>query len=388
VDVDDDLSRHSLNSGDLLFSNINSRDEIGKTAIYDGKQPLYHGMNLLRIRYDPSSFSPYFAYYVYDSPMAQDVFFRMSKAAVGQSSINQSQMERLFVPTPPLSEQRKVATVLHTVDQAIQKTEEVIFQLSTSRHGVRQRIFRADGTDRQTEETKVGPITIEIPSDWEIRPIRAFVDNFVGGATLSKDDFTESGISVLPKKAVNETGVATVNNSERQFCSEGTAASNETNLIDSDYLITALRDLNADAPNIGRIVGIEPDSGYPSGEKYLLAQGVHGIQTNSGISDEYLTEISHADWYRRYVKSISVGSTQIHIRNDEFLDIEIPVPPLEEQKEIATTLRDIMRLQSSERTARNQLQRLKQGLMQDLLSGKVRTTDADIDIPEEVAKYG
>ncbi|UWG50657.1 Restriction endonuclease S subunit [Halalkaliarchaeum sp. AArc-CO] len=301
--------------------------------------------------------------------------------------VRKADLVNLDADIPPLEEQRKIASVLYTVDQAIQKTEAISQQLSTLRRGLRQDIFSGQVGRRDTKSTRTGPISIEIPREWEVRPLGDFVDEFVGGATLSKDDFTEKGVSVLPKKAVNDIGIAAVDGDERQFCSEDTAQENQTNLVDSQYLITALRDLNADAPSIGRIVKISPESKYPDGDQFLLAQGVHGIKTSQKILNDYLIEVSNCGWYRRYVKSISVGSTQIHIRNDEFLDIKIPVPPLEEQQEIATRLRDIVRLQSKQNSYRDGLQRLKQGLMQDLLSGEVRTHDTDIEIVDKVLQH-
>ena len=199
VNGDNDYSKHQLNSGDLLFSNINSRKEIGKTAIYKGEKPLYHGMNLLRIRYSPDTFNPYFVYYVYDSPMAQNVFFRMSKAAVGQSSINQSQMERLFLPTPPLPEQRKIATVLYTVDRAIEKTERIVEQMNIVQQGLLRSLFGKDkqgrDTDVETKTERLGPKQFQVPVSWEVTNI-ASIGKVVTGDTPSTDDESNFGGSL------------------------------------------------------------------------------------------------------------------------------------------------------------------------------------------------
>ena len=45
-----DKKKYKLIKGDILFSHINSPIHVGKTAIYNGKEDLYHGINLLKLR--------------------------------------------------------------------------------------------------------------------------------------------------------------------------------------------------------------------------------------------------------------------------------------------------------------------------------------------------
>ena len=209
VSGDNDYSKHRLKAGDLLFSNINSREEIGKTAIYEGEQPLYHGINLLRLRYDSDEFNPYFAYYLYDSPMAQDVFFRMSKAAVGQSSINQSQMERLFLPTPPLPEQRKIATVLYTIDRAIEKTEEIITHVEKLRKSVIDEIFTSGCREHSQQQSEyIGPRKVEYPADWGSFELEEITSKVTKGKTPTSYgyDYLDSGINFIKVESILEYG--------------------------------------------------------------------------------------------------------------------------------------------------------------------------------------
>jgi type I restriction enzyme S subunit len=385
------IERSQVRPGDILFTPSSEEPgDIGKSSVVtEYIEDTLHSYHTVRLRptSDEIQLDISFSGWLANAPYISKQFARRATGST-RYTLTLGDFSDSHVLIPPIEEQRKIATVLYTVDQAIQKTEAISQHLSIIRRGLRQDIFSGQPGDETTKRVRTGPISIEIPQNWEIRELGDFVKKFTGGATLSKNEFSESGVSVIPKKAVSENGIATVDKEERQFTTKEISDGNHTNIIDSGHLVTALRDLNADAPSIGRIVKIDRSSGYPSGERFLLAQGVHGLNTSSKICDDYLIEISNSDWYRRYMKSVSVGSTQIHIRNDEFLGIEIPVPPLEEQEEIATQLRDIVRLQSDENSYRNQLQRLKQGLMQDLLSGTVRTHETDIEIPEAVLAQG
>jgi len=70
------------------------------------------------------------------------------------------------------------------------------------------------------------------------------------------------------------------------------------------------------------------------------------------------------------------------------MNLKVPVPPKQEQIEIAETLSSFDDQANHSESEVECLRRLKRGLMQDLLSGTVRTTDTNIEVPEEIAQYG
>jgi len=61
---------------------------------------------------------------------------------------------------------------------------------------------------------------------------------------------------------------------------------------------------------------------------------------------------------------------------------------LEEQNKIIGHISSIDSNHKLEQESLERFKRIKQGLMQDLLSGTVRTTDTNIEVPEEIAQYG
>ncbi|MFC7113839.1 restriction endonuclease subunit S [Natronoarchaeum sp. GCM10025703] len=68
--------------------------------------------------------------------------------------------------------------------------------------------------------------------------------------------------------------------------------------------------------------------------------------------------------------------------------VRVPVPPVEIQSKIVAILESIDKQIETEKRVKTQQERLKRGLMQDLLSGTVRTTDTNIEVPEEIVQYG
>jgi len=78
----------------------------------------------------------------------------------------------------------------------------------------------------------------------------------------------------------------------------------------------------------------------------------------------------------------------MRINLNQLKEVHIPKPPLSEQKRIVDGMNSINSAIDVHERQKQNIHRLKQGLMQDLLSGTVRTTDTNIDVPNEVAQHG
>lgn len=77
-----------------------------------------------------------------------------------------------------------------------------------------------------------------------------------------------------------------------------------------------------------------------------------------------------------------VGSTQVHLRATEFFNTEIPLPPIQEQIKLSSILSNYDSLIRNRRKKINHLSNLKQCLMQQLLTGKVRVPIDDEEVVE------
>ena len=166
--------KYLLKKGDILFSNINSVSHIGKVAIKKDHNMIYHGMNLLLLRFN-QKLSSFFGYYLllYN----KKTFEKNSAQAVNQASINQNSLKqlKLYLPTS-LEEQKKIASILSTVDEAIAQTEQLIAKLERLKTGLMQDLLTR-GIDENgqlrneaTHEFKDSPLG-RIPVEWEVKTI-------------------------------------------------------------------------------------------------------------------------------------------------------------------------------------------------------------------------
>ena len=207
----------------------------------------------------------------------------------------------------------------------------------------------------------------ETPSDWISKKIGSYVLGHKGGAALRPNDFSDTGFPVIPKKAIQPTGELLIENPT--YCTNEFASNNKRSIVDSSYTITTLRDLVPTGPTIGTVVN------FSNEEKYILSQGVYGLKLNDDLDKKYLSYLSNTAFYRKVMQRIMVGSTQVHIRTPEYLDLEIQLPPLPEQQKIAKILSTWDKaISTTERLIDNSTQQ-KKALMQQLLTGKKRLLD-------------
>lgn len=102
-----------LQHGDIVFSHINSVEKLGNCAIYNGiPKELFHGMNLLRIRVNESLLSPYFLFFWLQSDECRRYYTAYARRAIGQASLNQTDLRAIPVPLPDLSKQQRIISEL------------------------------------------------------------------------------------------------------------------------------------------------------------------------------------------------------------------------------------------------------------------------------------
>lgn len=120
--------------------------------------------------------------------------------------------------------------------------------------------------------------------------------------------------------------------------------------------------------------------------KCCIGRGLAAITPSTEIDGDFLYH--HLRERESYVNAIASGSTFDSVNSKEVESLKITLPPLDTQEEIASMLNNVQDTILKEKDAIEQYTRLKRGLMQDLLSGEVRTTDEDINVLPEVEKYG
>ena len=170
--------------------------------------------------------------------------------------------------------------------------------------------------------------------EWGQRKISDLIQSMHGGASIAPNDYKENGVPTVPKGAINSIGIADLSGSK--YVSKEFFKKKISSRVYSGELVTSLRDLVPTAPNIGRIVKLKGQD-----DQYLMPQGVYSLILNVGVDENFLISISNSNKYRKIISQEKNGSTQVHIRNADYLGISLNVPNNEEQNRIGTFFKQL-----------------------------------------------
>lgn len=131
-DIDDTTKdKFRLREGDILFSHINSIEHLGKTAIIEhSEQPLYHGVNLLRLQPDRSVILPRYLFWNLRAKWRARDFYAHAKHAVQQVSVNQKTLSRIQLRVPCMAEQE---IIVDKIDELMAVCDELEQQLTEAK---------------------------------------------------------------------------------------------------------------------------------------------------------------------------------------------------------------------------------------------------------------
>lgn len=118
-----EAAEHALEPGDFLFNTRNSRDLVGKTAVYRGSGLYLFNNNILRVRFR-SHVDPRYIGYLFNTPAVQRQLDTRKSGTTSVFAIYYKDLSSVQLPIPPLPEQRRVADILDKADALRRKRRE------------------------------------------------------------------------------------------------------------------------------------------------------------------------------------------------------------------------------------------------------------------------
>lgn len=367
---DKDLNKNKVREDWLLMIGSNgSSERVGQCGLIEQDMEFVYASFLYGLRANEEYIIPRYLFYSLNRPKVQNRLTSFTAGSTSLKNLNKSTIENLSLPIPPLEEQRKVASVLYTVDQAIQKTEEIIDQTQRLGKGVMQELF-SDGAWDHTDfqETQYGTI----PAEWEIKTVNEVSSRIGSGGTpdTDKDEYYGGEIDWVKTDDLNSGLVTTTKTKITRKGLDESAAK----LFPEGTVVFAM---------YGGALGQNGRLGMEA----AMNQACCGIVADSTKIDPYLLhqQLIHR---KQQLTALSAGTHQQNISQSMIQKFEVFVPSLEEQSEMVSILSNIEQSINDNHKEKERLKRLKRGLMQDFLSGEIRTTDCDIYVSQEVKKHG
>lgn len=273
----------------------------------------------------------------------------LSQRTSGQTGIDMEILKKYIIPIPTKEEQKKIASILSTVDEQIDNVEALIEKNKELKKGLMQTLLTKGIGHTKFKKTEIG----EIPEEWQNESLGDMV-NFEGGTQPPKKYFSNECldgmirlIQIRDYKS-DKFKVYVPKELCRRFCDK------------SDVMIGRY------GPPIFQILrGLEG--------AYNVAL-IKATPINERLDREYLYYFLNNEKLFNLIDSLSQRTSgQTGIDMEVLKAYKIPIPPKKEQEKIVLTLSQIDKRIENYENRNKKLEELKKGLMQQLLTGKIRT---------------
>lgn len=354
-----EIAKYALCPGDVLFNRTNTIDLVGKTSIYRGEQPAIFAGYLIRVKTKRDLLDSRFLNYTLNTELAKKYSLKVLSVAVGQANINGQKLRSYPIPLPPTTvEQSAIASALSDVDALLSGLDALIAKKRDIKQAAMQQLltgkirlpgFESNAGFRQTD---VGVI----PKDWEVSTVGRQFD-----VTLGKMLDAEKNIGEL-KPYIGNRNVrwGSVSVSELPLMRLTRADMEKFRLRNGDLLV-------CEGGDVGRAAIWDAPV-----EECYYQKALHRLRPLRGFNSRLMVGLLRL-WSDRGTLANYVTQTSIaHLPREKFMEIPMPVPSSLEQTAIVEVLSDMDAELAALEARRDKTRLLKQGMMQELLTGKTR----------------
>lgn len=331
--------------GSVLFSRMNTPLLVGEACYVESDHPsLFLPDRLWQIRTEPSRVDARWLAYVLQSTGVSAAIKALATGTSGSmKNIAKRSLLELSILLPPLAEQQRIAEVLDTLDAKVRATERLVEKLGLLKVGLSQEVF-ASG---RAPLVSLGDV--------------AEVRNGSTPSRVRRDYWERGSIAWLASGKVNDYRITTPS----EFVTRRAVSECHLRVLPVGSVLVGMI-------GQGKTRGMAARLDIPAAINQNLAGIVPGPRLLGGYLHHYLVHSY------QMLRSGGRGSNQDALTTGLVAKFWVPVPPIGEQRRVADLLDALDLRIRSERGVAAKLTAEKEGLLADLLTGRVR-------VPAEVA---
>jgi type I restriction enzyme S subunit len=287
-------------------------------------------------------------------------YLKEQTRGTGIPHVDGSVLSNLIIPQPLLQEQQKIAEILSTVDEAIQKTSEIIAKTERLKKGLMQELLTKGIGHKEFKDTEIG----RIPKEWEVVKLGELAVEVYRYPTYYNIKYVgaNEGVPEVRGELIKENGELEENLSEYRFISKETSQRFPKTILQEGDFVLSVRG------TMGK-VAIVP--------KFLEGANITANLMKVSLDrlkcyPPFFKQVFLSDFFRKTLNNISSRTTIKTVQAPRLKSIKMSLPPLHEQKRIAEILSTVDKKLEIERNEKAKLEKIKQGLMDLLLTGKIR----------------
>lgn len=345
------IESYCVQKGDILFNRTSeTQEEVGLASVYLGEETVVFGGFVIRGRYRKELIDNIYSGYAFRSPSIRLQIISRGQGAV-RANIGQQDLSKVLAVLPPLSEQRAIAQALSDVDALLASLDKLITKKRHLKTAAMQQLLtgkkRLPGFDVKWTNLRLGEEC-----------------NLITKGTTPTSlghSFKTQGINFIKVESITEDGnvlldkIAYIDDQTHRLL-------DRSQLQEKDILFSI-------AGALGRCTLIKANL-LPANTNQALA--IIRLKPDSQTKHEFLLIYLKSPNIQKHIEVINVQAAQANLSLEDINNFEVMIPPLSEQSEIAAVLSDMDAEIASLEARRAKTQAIKQGMMQELLTGKTR----------------
>ena len=347
---------YTFESGDLVvvMTDLSAKCEIlGNPGIIDDNEIYLHNQRIGKIHFVNSSLDKGFIYHFFNS----ESYKKDIKSSATGTTVRHTAPKRIYsvrMAVPPISEQKRIASILTTVDDKVLFIENQIQQTEQLKKGLMEKLLTEGIGHTEFKDTKIG----RIPENWGIKTLRELTKEKIVYGIVQPGPHIEKGIPFINSKDV---GVDI--NIEMLSCTsiKINEKYSRSKVIPGD-IVLSLRG------NTGQ-TSIVPSSLTEAN----LSRGVARIRVKDSYFSQYIKYQLGNPIVVKRIHTVRNGTTFKEIPLEALRQIYLPCSTsILEQKQIASILSTVDDKIEILTQKKSEFQTLKKGLSQQLLIGQMR----------------
>lgn len=346
-------------AGNLL---IGTRVGIGKIVV--NRIDIAISQDLTGVIVDKSKYLPEFVAYQTREQRLQE-YFQKQKRGVTIQGISRDDLKEFILYVPPLPEQNKMVSILLKIHKAIEIQGSIIEKTRELKKSTLHHVFTRGLRGKKLRETEIGPI----PESWEACELDSVLK-------LAQYGLSVRGLSngQYPILRMNCQIDGQVHLNDLQYVNLDNDIFEKFKIVNGDILFNRT--------NSWELVG--RTAIYHSKEAAVFASYLIRLKLDEEkINPDYLNYFFNMDQTQNRLKSLaSRGVSQSNISASKLKTFQVPVPALDEQREIIKLLHVIDQKVNLYTAKKSALQDLFKTMLNKLMTGELRVKDLDIDISE------
>lgn len=340
---------YSVRRGDVLFNRTSEvLEEIGLASVYLGTDRVIFGGFVIRGRPNGTKLDPLYSGYSLRAPFIRAQLIPMGQGAI-RANIGQQNLGRVVTILPPLPEQCAIAAALSDIDALLGKLDALIAKKRDLKQAAMQQLL--------TGKTRLPGFS----GEWVQRSIASFSAFVTKGATPTTYGFkwVSDGVIFLRSECVAADGLDLTQSMYISEAAHKVLIRGEVR--PGDILITI-------TGNVGRIVTVNEKIDVGNINQHIAR--IRVIDTD--VSSEFVSHWLSQPVVRHYYSTITTGQAYPQLSLKQVRETLVPLGAIDEQTAIATILADMDAELAALEARRDKTRALKQGMMQELLTGRIR----------------